>query len=232
MQRDLQEIQRLILLYQEADACLAQHHQDLRRKIQELADKIDVAYTVSNLSELLVRSRDGLRRIQNIVKDLRNFARLDESDLKENDLNAGIESTVNIVRPKARGANVNLDLDLAPLPPVACYGAKINQVVLNLVANAIDACRAGGRVVVRTRPEERGVCIEVEDTGCGIPAEVRSKIFDPFFTTKPVGSGTGLGLSISHGIVCDHGGRIDLDTQPGKGTTFYVRLPLARPDGS
>ena len=109
---------------------------------------------------------------------------------------------------------------------MTCYGAKLNQVVMNLVMNAIDACPEGGTVTIRTRPELDGVRLDVIDTGIGIPPEIRSRIFDPFFTTKPVGVGTGLGLSISYGIVQDHGGRFEVDSTPGvrEGSRFTVRL--------
>jgi two-component system NtrC family sensor kinase len=109
---------------------------------------------------------------------------------------------------------------------VACQPAKINQVVMNLLSNAIDASHESGRVVVRTASVDGCARIEVEDEGTGIPQEVRERIFDPFFTTKPVGEGTGLGLSISYGIVNDHGGTIELDSTPGKGTKFTVILPV------
>ena len=109
---------------------------------------------------------------------------------------------------------------------MTCYPAKINQVVLNLLANAIDACRrgAGSTVAHRGRPDG-GVEIDVADNGRGIDPAIRDRIFDPFFTTKPVGQGTGLGLSISYGIVQAHGGRIEVESAPGRGTRFTVRLP-------
>src|SRR5207302_5873006 len=107
----------------------------------------------------------------------------------------------------------------------SCYPAKINQVVLNLVSNAIDACPAGGKVTVGTRSAPDEVEIFVADTGSGIDPGIRQKIFDPFFTTKPQGKGTGLGLSISYGIVQAHGGTIALESTVGKGTRFVVRLP-------
>jgi signal transduction histidine kinase len=119
---------------------------------------------------------------------------------------------------------VSLETDLGTLPPVVCYAAKINQVVMNLVSNAIDACSAGDRVTVRTRADGDGVEIRVEDTGSGIDPSIRDKIFDPFFTTKPQGQGTGLGLSITYGIVQAHGGRIEVEpAEPG--TRFVVHLP-------
>ncbi len=227
LQRDVAAIRELLLLYQSADGELQQSQPELLAKIRELCDRMDLAYTLTNLDELLLRSRDGLRRIQQIVKDLRDFARLDESELQEIDLNHGIESTVNIVRGRAKGMQVVIDLDLHPLPAIVCYPAKVNQVVMNLVSNAMDACPGGGKVTVRTSALEKdgGVRIEVIDTGTGIPPAVRDRIFDPFFTTKPQGEGTGLGLSISYGIVRDHHGTIEVDSTPGKGTTFTVKLP-------
>jgi signal transduction histidine kinase len=188
---------------------------------------------LDHLGRVMVQSRDGLKRIQHIVKGLRDFARVDESDLKEVDLNAGIATTVEIMRPLAIQQQVALEMDLETLPLVTCYAAKINQVVLNLVANAIDASSPGSLVTVRSRPALRGqgVQIEVIDEGCGIEPAILEKIFDPFFTTKPVGKGTGLGLSISYGIVQSQGGRIEVDSSPGKGSRFTIHLPL-RPPGA
>ena len=226
LQRDVGALRQLLLLYQEAETVLATTQPELKARIAELADRIDLTYTLENLDRLMVRSRDGLKRIQQIVKDLRDFARLDESDLHEIDLNAGIESTVNIIQGQAKQQQVALQLQLEPLPPVTCYPAKINQVVLNLVANAIDATPAGGKVTVSSSPKDRGVELCVADTGTGIDPAIRDKIFDPFFTTKPQGKGTGLGLSISYGIVRSHGGKIDLESAPGKGTCFRIWLPL------
>src|SRR5439155_4848997 len=142
----------------------------------------DIDYTLTNIDELTMRSRDGLKRIQQIVKDLRDFARLDESDLKEIDLNQGVDSTINIIRGRAKSKQVTLELDLHPLPPIACFPAKINQVIMNLVANAIDACGEGGKVTVSTNAlgNGDGVRIDVADTGSGIPPAVRERIFDPF----------------------------------------------------
>jgi PAS domain S-box-containing protein len=231
LQRDVFAVRDLLNLYQEAKCLVAEHRPDLGEGIHRLAARIDLPYTLANLDGLMARSRDGLKRIQHIVKDLRDFARLDESDLHEVDLNEGIESTVNIIRGQARNLDVALELHLAPLPPVTCYPAKINQVVLNLVANALDACSAGGKVKVSTRRNGNRVELDVEDTGSGIDPAIRDRIFDPFFTTKPQGKGTGLGLSISYGIVRAHGGTINFDSTPGQGTCFHVRLPLKVPAG-
>jgi signal transduction histidine kinase len=227
LQRDLKAIAKLLEMYGRLDATPPEQSAELKAEIRDLAERIDLSYTLTNLDEMLVRSRDGLKRIQQIVKDLRDFARLDAGDLHETDLNAGIESTVNIVRGLAKKKQIALELELGPIPQVACYPAKINQVVMNLVTNAIDATDVGGRVTVRSAPGDNGaIRIEVADTGKGIPREIRERIFDPFFTTKPIGQGTGLGLSISYGIVRDHGGTIEVESEVGRGTKFVVTLPV------
>lgn len=234
LQRDFAELRTLLEAYQAAGPAIATGDPAAAARIGELAERIDLPYTLGNLGEILTRSRDGLKRIQQIVRDLREFSRQEAvGEFQDGvELNAGISSTVNIVRGRARARRVELDTELAELPGVTCQPPKINQVVLNLIANAIDACDEGGRVVVRTRPAadgRGGVEFEVADNGAGIAEAVRDKIFDPFFTTKPQGQGTGLGLSISHGIVADHGGTISFESVPGQGTTFVVRLPAKPP---
>ncbi|MEW4567255.1 PAS domain-containing protein [Tautonia sp. JC769] len=231
LQRDLSELHDLMRLYRSADRLIQASQPDLYRDIHRFCEEIDIDYTLENLRGILERTRDGLRRIHDIVKDLRAFARLDEGDLSEVDLNVGIESSINIILGYAKKQQVELLPELTHLPPVLCHAAKINQVLMNLIVNAIDACEAGGSVVIRSRsdPEAGEVLIEVLDNGCGIDPAIRDRIFDPFFTTKPVGVGTGLGLSISYGIVQDHGGRIEVDAAPGGGSKFTVRLPLKPP---
>jgi two-component system NtrC family sensor kinase len=233
LQRDFAELRALLELYQSTEPAVAAADPAAAARVRELSERIDLPYTLPNLDEILTRSRDGLKRIQQIVRDLREFSRQEAvGEFQDGvDLNAGVTSTVNIVRGRARARRVELDTELVDLPGITCQPPKLNQVVLNLVANAIDACDEGGRVVVRTRPaaDGRWVELEVADTGGGIPEAVRDKIFDPFFTTKPQGQGTGLGLSISHGIIADHGGTISVESSPGQGTTFLVRLPPKPP---
>jgi signal transduction histidine kinase len=231
LQRDVAALRDVLCLYRKADALLAEHAPDLLARVREIAERFDLDYILENLDRLTARSREGLRRIQQIVKDLRDFARLDDGDLQAVDLNVGIASTVNIIHGRAMKGGVAVTTDLRPIPQVTCYPGKINQVVMNLLANAVDACAPGGAVAVRTEvaPAADGVLIHVEDNGSGIPPDVRERIFDPFFTTKPVGQGTGLGLSICYGIIKDHGGTIDFESSPGQGTLFSVRLPVAPP---
>ncbi|HWE40058.1 MAG TPA: ATP-binding protein [Isosphaeraceae bacterium] len=227
LQRDLGEMKELIALYRTADPLLAEARPELHAQVADLCERIDIDYTLDNLRGLLDRTREGLRRIQEIVKDLRVFARLDEGEINEVDLNAGIDSSVNIIQGHARKKRVQIETELAPLPPIVCNPAKINQVITNLAVNAIDASPEGEKVTIRTAPDgaDGGVLLEVADHGAGIDPAIRDRIFDPFFTTKPVGEGTGLGLSISYSIVADHGGSIEVDSEPGRGTRFLVHLP-------
>lgn len=227
LQRDVGHLQSMLSLYQEAEGTLALHQRELLSRIRDLGEQIDLAYVLDHLGGMMVQSRDGLKRIQQIVKGLRDFARIDESELKEVDLNHGIASTVEIMRPLSIQQRVALETDLETLPPVTCFAAKINQVVLNLLVNAIDASPPGGLVTVRSRSTTGGVMIDVIDEGCGIDPAIRDKIFAPFFTTKAIGKGTGLGLSISYGIVRSQGGRIDVESTPGKGSRFTIHLPFA-----
>lgn len=224
--RDVGELRDLIRLYEKADELIDATQPRLAREVRDFRDRVDMAYTLENIEGLIQRSRDGLKRIQQIVGHLRLFAHLDEGDVNEADLNHGIESTAAIIVGHARKKSIRLEMDLSALPPVTCNAARINQVVMNLLTNAIDASPEGGTVAVRTRAEANGIRVEVADEGSGIDPEVREKIFDPFFTTKPIGQGTGLGLSISYGIVKDHEGTIEVESSPGRGARFIIHLPL------
>ncbi len=233
LRRDAQAMREMLELYRDEDAMLERHSPERHARIRELAERVDMPYVLGHIEELTSRARDGLRRIQQIVQDLRSFARIDSADaIEESDLAGGIASTLNIVRGEARDRGVELESELAPIPTMLCSPGKLHQVVLNLVTNALDACDAGDRVTVRSRATDDEAIIEVSDTGSGMDASVRERIFDPFFTTKPPGKGTGLGLSISHGIVAAHGGRIEVRTASGEGSLFTVRLPLRRPSPS
>ena len=206
LDRDVNHLGSLIRLYQQVDGLLAKHDCEQLAQIHALAEGFDLDYVLENLPSMINRSRGGLKRIQQIIGNLRDFARLDEAELQETDINLGIRSTMELFRGMAEGQGISLIEDLGPLPPVLCYPAKINQVVLNLVSNAIEASDRGSSVILTTRAEVHGgVSLVVTDSGRGIDPSIRRKIFDPFFTTKPVGKGTGLGLSISYGIVQAHG---------------------------
>ena len=227
LERDLRDIITLVGLYGQLAQSDDEGRAGLSAQIKSVAEQLDIDYTFDNMPRLIERTREGLRRIERIVKDLRLFARVDEGEWNEVDLNPGIESSVNMVSGYARKKGVRLVTELEPLPPLRCRSARLHQVIVNLLMNGIDACGPDGTVTVRTRsePNDGGIRIEVADTGCGIDPAIRDHIFEPFFTTKAIGEGTGLGLSISYGIVQEHHGTIDVESNPGSGTCFTIRLP-------
>ena len=232
LERDLNDLLGLIEVYREGESELEKVKPDLIKRINDLDERIDLNYSLANLPRLIERTREGLRRIERIVKELRLFARVDEGDWNEVDLNPGIESTINIIKGYARKRGVRIVMDLGALPTIRCRAAKIHQVIVNLLTNAIDACAEETGVVTvhtETEPEAMGVRIDITDNGCGIDSAIRERIFDPFFTTKPLGQGTGLGLSISYGIIEEHDGRIEVHSTPGEGSCFTVHLPIEPP---
>ena len=205
----------------------SQTEPDLAAEVARLEEEMDLPYLRENLGRMFDSSAEGLRRIRAIVQNLRDFARLDEAEYKEVDLNAALQSTLAALRHELDQKAIRVQTGLQELPPVACHPGKINQVFFNILLNAIQASGREGLIEVRTRPDhEDAVLVEIEDHGGGISPEHLPHIFEPFFTTKPVGGGTGLGLSVSYGIVRDHGGTLEVESTVGRGSLFRVRLPL------
>jgi signal transduction histidine kinase len=230
LRRDVAAAMAILEIYRKARPTLEQTEPDLVTKATALEEKSDVPYLLANLDRLFDKTGEGIRRVRDIVQNLRDFVRLDEADISEVDLNASVDSAVEIINHEIKKKSVRVEREFAKLPPVACYPRKMNQVLLNLLINAVQSCGDhDGVLTIRTRFELDQVAIDVEDNGCGIPPEHLPRIFDPFFTTKPVGQGTGLGLSVSYGIVRDHGGSIAVSSQPGRGSLFTVRLPTSPP---
>jgi signal transduction histidine kinase/HAMP domain-containing protein len=195
----------------------------------------DFDYIVENAPLALDSAIEGLGRIAAIVRSMKEFAHPDQAKKTSADLNHAIQSTLVIAHNEYKYV-AEIETDFGDLPPVQCYLGEINQVVLNLLVNAAQAIgdvvkdtAKLGKLTVRTRLDGDQIEIAVGDTGTGIPLAVRDKIFDPFFTTKAIGKGTGQGLAIAHNvIVTKHGGTLRFETECGKGTTFYIRLPVAR----
>lgn len=198
----------------------------LVESIQTLKKKIDYDFVQDDVHDLIRESKEGVNRVKQIVKDLKDFSHVDEAEWQWADLVSGIESTLNIVHNELKyKAQVVKEFD--DLPKVECVPTQLNQVVMNLLVNAGHAIEEKGTIVIRAKKlDEENVYIEVEDSGKGIPEENLSKIFDPFFTTKPVGKGTGLGLSLSYSIIEKHGGELSVSSKVGEGACFRVVLPI------
>jgi two-component system NtrC family sensor kinase len=183
-------------------------------------------FITTDLRKVLPAVRAGAERSVRIIQGLRTFSHIGTGEFVETDLNREVELALQLVRNHERD-RIEISVDLQKLPTVRCNGAQIGQVVTNLIVNAIDSISGHGTVRVRTKAIDRGsVAIEVEDDGCGMDEETLGKIFEPFFTTKDVGRGTGLGLSISYGIVQAHHGKLEVESAPGRGTTFRIVLPV------
>ena len=195
------------------------------RKLAEIRKNADVDFLKEDTTDLLRESMDGLKRVKDIVQALKDFSHVGETDWQPADLHQGIDSTLSIVSNEIR-YKAAVEKHYGELPEVICMASQLNQVFMNLLVNAAHATTGNGLITIRTGAADGWVWVAVSDNGCGIPPENLSRIFEPFFTTKPVGSGTGLGLSLSYSIVNKHGGRIEVDSNPGAGTTFTVRLPI------
>ena len=206
--------------------------------LKEQAETADLGFLLDEIPNALRESSEGNRRVAEIVRAMKAFAHPDDEDFQDADLNEALEAAAAVARNEWKYvADLSLELD-EDLPAVPCQLGALNQVFLNIIVNAAHAIRERleaekskekGRIIVRTGKADRWASIAISDTGAGIPEAVRSKIFDPFFTTKGVGKGTGQGLALSHTVVVDqHGGLIDVESQPGEGTTFTLRIPLER----
>lgn len=201
-----------------------------RRDFDELKRKIKYDFLISDLDNIIADLNEGSERIRHIIRNLRSFSRLDEAELKEASISEGIESTLKILSQYYGNDKIPVHFSpgFASMPQVLCYPGQLNQVWMNLLSNAAQAMQgqAEARLNIQAELEGESVLVQISDNGPGIKQEVQSKIFDPFFTTKPVGQGTGLGLSICHSIIERHGGQIWFSSELGKGTTFFVRIPL------
>ncbi|MBD2578410.1 HAMP domain-containing protein [Oscillatoria sp. FACHB-1406] len=225
-----QDLLKLVHLYQE-------EFPKPSLSLQEYLEEIDLDFLSHDIEKLIDSMQEGTQRINKIVESLRNFSRLDETDLKLVNLHEGIESTLAIVRnrleaTRQRSAIQTLKM-YGEIPPVECYAAQLNQVFLHLLNNAIDAVEeanlkgaTAAEIRIETEQVSDRVRISISDSGIGIEESVRDRIFDPFFTTKPVGRGTGMGLAIAYQIVTEmHGGELTCDSAAGRGARFVIEIP-------
>jgi signal transduction histidine kinase len=206
------------------------------QRLDALDQEADFEYLETEIPHAIEQSLEGIQRVSKIVRAMKEFSHPGSQEKKAIDINQAIDTTIIVARNEWKYvSDVETHFDPS-LPLVLCHAGEFNQVILNLLINAAhaiaqalgDGSQDKGKIVISTVRDRDAVEISVSDTGVGIPEAVRSRVFEPFFTTKPVGKGTGQGLALAHtAIVRRHGGKIWFDSELGKGTTFYIRIPFA-----
>lgn len=195
----------------------------------EIKEKYEFDYIKKDLPLLIKSCLDGAQRTRDIVIGLRNFSRIEESQLKEINLNEAIDMTLEFLKGEIKN-RISVIRLYGELPPISCYASQINQVLLNILTNAVHAISGSGQIwITTTLVPENKVSVSIKDSGVGMSPEIVEKIFEPFFTTKEVGKGTGLGLSISYGIIQNHEGDIQVNSFVGQGTEFTILIPIQQP---
>lgn len=212
---------------------------ELLDEVASSMEAADVEFLTDEVPTAIDQSLDGISRISNIVRAMKEFSHPGGKEFEAMDLNSAVRNTITVASNEWKYV-ADIETELADsLPPVMCFQQEVNQVILNLIVNAAHAIEAGrdensdekGVIRITTRAAETDVEVAISDTGCGIPDDIRERIFEPFFTTKEVGKGSGQGLAMAYATIVDkHQGQLLVDSTPGKGTTFTVRLPLKRPE--
>jgi two-component system NtrC family sensor kinase len=224
LEKYVQDTFGMLAQYELAETAIADP--EVRAKLKAARDKLDITFLKEDLGALMKESKDGITRVKQIVQNLKDFSHVDATDeWNFANLHEGINSTINIVNNEIK-YKAEVIKEFGGIPEVECLSSQLNQVYMNLLVNAAHAIEERGTITIRTGHQGNEVWVDVADTGKGIAPENIKKLFDPFFTTKPIGQGTGLGLSLSYGIIQKHHGRIEVQSEVGKGTTFRVWLPI------
>ena len=228
LERYLRDIMELLDAYADLERAGAANHAVAAAEIAGLRKRIELEFLREDIGNLMSESLHGISRVEKIVRDLKEFSHVGETEWQLADIHEGIESTLNVVAHEIK-YKAKLVRDYGTIPLIECLPFQLNQVFLNLLVNAAQAIEEQGEIRICTEADDDKVQVRVSDTGKGISDAHLHRIFEPFFTTKPVGKGTGLGLSVSYGIVQKHGGTIEVFSEVGKGTTFVVHLPIRPP---
>lgn len=212
---------------------LDEYSQKLMSMIENKTDKdTEYDYIREDMPKLIKSCQDGARRTRDIVIGLRNFSRLEEAALKEADINACLDDTLSLLAGELKN-RITVKKSYGKIPMAMCYASNLNQVFMNILSNAAHAIKDEGDITIKTwvnkEAGEQFIFISIKDSGQGMTKEVRDKIFEPFFSTKGAGQGTGLGMSISYGIIKKHGGEIEVNSEPGKGAEFMIKIPVNGP---
>ena len=216
----------LVDYIEKADSLIDHQGSDeMKAQLQRSKADMDLGFLIKDISDLIEESEEGISRISRIVTSLKSFSRPDSEEKENFDLNECVRTTLILVESKTK-YKADISTEYTELPDICGMPGSINQVILNMLINAVQAIQDFGRIELKTRREGNFAVLEVSDSGKGISTDNLNHIFDPFFTTKDLDEGTGLGLSVSHGIVKRHGGKIEVESTPGLGTTFQIYLPL------
>ncbi|KPJ88418.1 MAG: hypothetical protein AMS17_05580 [Spirochaetes bacterium DG_61] len=228
-------IKRYIQYYEEETSKMSQRDASIGQLLKNLnafKEKEKLGYIFHDIDDLVDESMEGIHRITEIVRSLRNFSRIDnESEIEQYDINDALESTLTVAKNEIKYV-ADVEKQYSEIPLIECVGGEINQVLLNIIVNAAQSIKSQtredrGHIKVKTYADKEYVYIEVADDGPGMPKEILGKIYDPFFTTKEAGKGTGLGLSISYDIIVHkHMGDLMAESTVGKGTTFTIKIPI------
>lgn len=217
----------LIVLKKYEEAIQASNLTEQFAEVESLKLELEIDYITEEITELLNGIDEGVDRTTEIVKGLRNFARMDENDIKAFDIHNGIDSTLALLKSQVQSVEVIKDYNFEG--EIEAFPGKLNQVFMNIMSNAIQAMPEGGMLYIGTKKSGDQVEIKFRDTGIGMDEETQKRIFEPFFTTKAVGEGTGLGMAITHGIIEEHKGSIEVNSTPGQGTEIVLRFPIEQP---
>jgi signal transduction histidine kinase len=229
LKRDIEDIHQVLNKYAEIKD--GGNVMEKLQEVSELKEQLDLNFVIEEINLLLKGIDDGANRTAEIVKSLRTFSRLDETDLKKADINDGLDSTLVLLN-SSTNPKIEIIRQYEVLEPIECYAGKLNQLFMNVLKNAIQAVAArkysaneAPTITITTKSIQDDVLVSIKDNGIGMDEATKAKIFEPFFTTKDVGEGTGLGLSIVYSIIEKHDGVIEVESQPGVGTEFTIYIP-------
>ena len=222
LKRDIGDLLRVLKAY---EAVVEKSCRDSDfNSVEELKNELEYEYILKEVDDLLTGIEEGAQRTTEIVKGLRNFSRIDEDEQKKADIHQGIDSTLLVLHNELK-RHIKVIKNYGEVPEILCFPGKLNQVFLNIIKNASQAIEGEGIIEITTSSTNKDVKISIKDNGSGMDQETLKKMYDPFFTTKEIGVGTGLGLSISYAIIEEHGGKIVVKSEPGKGSEFIITLP-------
>ncbi len=230
LEKYFSRIRKLLKKYEriENDVSLLEDAEKRNKMIDEiikLKEDLHIEKALKNIDEIVNENIDGLERVKKIVFDLKNFSHTDKEVMEEADVNKIMEDTLNLVWNELK-YKAEVVRDLNDIPKIQCFPQQISQVFANILVNGVHAIEGKGTITINTYSQKGLVKIKISDTGCGMNKDTMVKIFNPFFTTKEADKGTGLGLSIAFKIIEKHNGSISVESDPGKGTTFIVALPV------